>query len=68
MAKVSKDEARQFMREFDRAYSFMDHDVTIDEVQDYLELPHVRDCSVQRKLDLFQDFVLANGRETDIQL
>jgi ribosomal protein L35AE/L33A len=58
----------EFNKYFMRNYGFISHSLSNKEVQKFLDQDVIKRVSLPKKADYFQDYILANGLQDDIQL
>jgi hypothetical protein len=58
----------EFNKYFMRNYGFISHSLTNKQVQKFLDRSYIKEVSLPKKADLFQDYLLANGLADDVQL
>jgi len=59
---------KQFNIYFQKNYGFISHSLSNKEVQKFLDQDVIKRVSLPKKADYFQDYILANGLQDDIQL
>lgn len=61
LAKLPKINIQNFKDYFRNNYSYIDNELSNEEIQDFLNRSYVKDRSIERAADLFSDYLLANG-------
>lgn len=50
-----------FKIKFARTYSYIGHNLSDKQIQDFLNEAHVKDLPLEHQMDMFQDYLIGNG-------